>query len=294
MILGSILAVMQHGAEQAFDVAVKAAHAAAPLHSGGAPELPNFITVLYHYFHDVGFVQWLHHWENIVFSWIIIILMCVVAQRATRRATLLPGQLQNFVEMIVESLDNFVHGVLGKHGREFTPFLGTLFVYILLMNLMGLLPLMKSSTSSWNTTVALAICVFGYVQFTGIRKLGIIGYLDHLCGTPRDVVAIIMIPLMLPLHIMEELAKPLSLSLRLFGNVTGEDVLIAIFVGLGVAALGFMHLPLGLPLHVPFIFLALLTSTIQALVFTLLSTVYFSMMLPHEEHKEAHPECEVN
>jgi F-type H+-transporting ATPase subunit a len=131
--------------------------------------------------------------------------------------------------------------------------------------------------------VALAICVFCYVQYTGIRRLGIVGYLDHLAGQPRDVVSIVMVPLMVPLHIMEELAKPLSLSLRLFGNVTGEDVLIAIFVGLGVASLGFLHLPIGLPLQVPFIFLAILTSTIQALVFTLLSTVYFSMMLPHDE-----------
>jgi len=190
--------------------------------------------------------------------------------------------------MIVETLDSFVSGVLGKHGRQFTPFLGTLFVYILLMNFLGLFPVMKSPTSSINTTVALAICVFLYVQYTGIRRLGIVGYLDHLCGQPRDLVAIIMVPLMLPLHIMEELAKPLSLSLRLFGNVTGEDVLIAIFVGLGVASLGFLHLPIGLPLQVPFIFLALLTSTIQALVFTLLSTVYFSMMLPHEEHEDSH------
>lgn len=208
--------------------------------------------------------------------------MCVVAARASRRARLVPGGVQNFVEMVVEGLDNFVCGVLGKHGRQFTPFLGTLFVYILLMNLLGLVPGMKSPTSSWNTTAALAICVFCYVQYTGIRRLGIVGYLDHLAGQPRDVISIVMVPLMLPLHIMEELAKPLSLSLRLFGNVTGEDVLIAIFVGLGVASLGFLHLPIGLPLQVPFIFLAILTSTIQALVFTLLSTVYFSMMMPHE------------
>jgi len=192
----------------------------------------------------------------------------------------------------VDSEPQDVDAFLRKLALEITTIgleAGTLFVYILLMNLMGLLPLMKSSTSSWNTTVALALCVFCYVQYTGIRKLGAVGYLDHMCGQPRDIVAIIMVPLMLPLHIMEELAKPLSLSLRLFGNVTGEDVLIAIFVGLGVASLGFLHLPIGLPLHVPFIFLALLTSTIQALVFTLLSTVYFSMMLPHEAHGEAHP-----
>ncbi|MCK4546650.1 MAG: F0F1 ATP synthase subunit A [Candidatus Eisenbacteria sp.] len=292
MIPGVILAAVGRAAEHAAETAE---HAAEQAQASGAPELPNFVTVLYHRFHDVSFLQWLHQWENVVFSWIVVILMCVIARRASRRATLVPGKLQNFVEMFVEALSNLVSGVLGtKYGRQFTPFLGTLFIYILLMNLLGLFPLMKSPTSSWNTTVALAICVFCYVQYTGVRRLGIVGYLDHMCGQPRDLVSIILVPLMLPLHIMEELAKPLSLSLRLFGNVTGEDVLIAIFVGLGVAALGFLHLPIGLPLHVPFIFLALLTSTIQALVFTLLSTVYFSMMLPHEEHGEGHLECHVD
>ena len=92
----------------------------------------------------------------------------------------------------------------------------------------------------------------------------------------------------LPIHLIGELAKPLSLSLRLFGNITGEDVLLAVFVGLGVAAMSFIHVPVGIPLHLPFIFLALLVSLIQALVFTLLSTIYFLMMLPHHEGESAH------
>ena len=79
-----------------------------------------------------------------------------------------------------------------------------------------------------------------------------------------------------------ELAKPFSLALRLFGNITGEDTLIAVFVVFGVAILSFS--PVGLPLQIPFYFLGLLLSTIQALVFTLLSTIYILLMLPHEEH----------
>ena len=144
---------------------------------------------------------------------------------------------------------------------------------------------MKSPSSSLNTTVALAICVFLYVQFTGIKNLGIIGYLNHLAGNPRDFITWALVPINLPIHIIGELAKPMSLSLRLFGNITGEDILIAVFVSLGVMALSFLNLPVGLPLQVPFIFLALLTGTIQALVFTLLSTIYFLLMFPHEEEK---------
>jgi F-type H+-transporting ATPase subunit a len=129
----------------------------------------------------------------------------------------------------------------------------------------------------------LAICTFIYAQYTGISRLGIGGYVDHMCGQPRSPVMWALVPIMLPMHLIGELAKPLSLALRLFGNITGEDVLVAAFVGLGVTALAFTGSPIGLPFNVPFILLGLLLSTIQALVFTLLSTIYILMMLPHEE-----------
>lgn len=250
----------------------------------GTPELPNFITLLYEKFGKVALIGFMHHWENVVFSWMIAILICVVAYLAYRKRTLIPGELQNLVELVIETLDNFVSGILGSQGRRFTPFLGTIFIYIFFMNMFGLIPGMKSPTSNLNTTVSLAICVFFYVQYTGIRSLGIVGYLAHMAGNPSDLVTWLLVPINIPIHVIEELAKPLSLSLRLFGNITGEDVLITVFVGLGVSALSFLHLPVGLPLQLPFIFLALLTGTIQALVFTLLSTIYFSLMLPHDEH----------
>jgi len=255
----------------------------------GAPELPNIITILSHRLHEVPFISFLHHWENVVFAFFVATVLSFLAFASTRDKSLLPGKLQNFMEMVVEGLDNFVAGILGPEGRRFTPFLGTLFIYIWCMNMAGLIPGLMSATggkNGINTTAGLAVCVFFYVQFTGIRKQGIVGYVDHLMGNPRSVIQWVLVPLNLPIHIIGELAKPLSLSLRLFGNITGEDVLLAAFVGLGIAATSFMHSPVGLPLHVPFIFLALLTGTIQALVFTLLSTVYFSMMLMehHDEH----------
>jgi F-type H+-transporting ATPase subunit a len=92
---------------------------------------------------------------------------------------------------------------------------------------------------------------------------------------------------MFPIHIIGELAKPFSLAIRLFGNITGEDVLVAAFVGLGVMLMGILglpHSPVGIPLQIPFYFLGILLSAIQALVFTLLSTIYILMMIPHEEH----------
>src|SRR6185295_920375 len=161
-------------------------------------------------------------------------------------------------------------------------------IYIWAMNLFGLIPFMDSPTSSLNVTFALAIVVFLYAQYVGIRGLGVVGYVDHLMGQPRNLTGWLLVPLMLPIHILGELAKPISLSCRLFGNIFGEDMLLVAFVSLGVTTLSFLHLPFGLPLHLPFLFLALLTSTLQALVFMVLSTIYLLLMLPHDEHDHEH------
>jgi len=266
------------------------AHAAAVEHAAktGVPKLPNAITLLNDALHqpETGLMPLLHHFEVIVFAFVILVFMCVVAMRVYRKRTLIPGRVQAMVEMLVEGLSDFFIGIVGeKYGPRYVPFLGTLFIYILLMNFAGLIPFLHSATSNLNTTAALAICVFLHVQGSAMRHLGIGKWFFHLMGEPRDVISWVLVPLNLPVHIIGELAKPFSLALRLFGNITGEDVLIAAFVGLGVLTLGFLGSPVGLPLHLPFIFLALLTSTIQALVFSLLASVYFSLMLPHEHHE---------
>ncbi len=253
---------------------------------GGTPELPYFIEFLHIYFAS-PFVNFLFEYKDVIFAFLVLIFMCLVSFRVYSKRKLHPGKLQNLFEMIVEGFQNFFISILGeKYGKQYTPFLGTLFFYILFMNWFGLVPFGKSPTANWATTAPLAIVVFLYVQYTGMRRLGIVKYLDHFAGEPRSVITWVLVPLNLPIHIIGEFAKPLSLSLRLFGNITGEDVLLAAFTGLGVMVLSFVKSPVGLPLQLPFYFLALLTSTIQALVFTLLSAVYFSMMLPHEEHLE--------
>lgn len=264
---------------------------AAEAAGGGAASLepPNIILLLHHYFPHSPIVEFLHHFENPFFSAIVIFILVFVARQATRKTQLIPGKLQNLVETAVESLDDFVTGVMGPAGRRFTPFIGTLFLYILVQNLIGIVPGMKAPTSSINTTVALALTVFFYVQYTAIRMNGILGYLDHLAGNPRPhgvigfLIALVSVPFNFVLHTLGELTKPLSLSLRLFGNIFGEDVLIGQMLVLGVAALAFMHSPVGLPLQFPFYLLAILTSTIQALVFSLLSTIYIFLMFPHAE-----------
>ena len=250
----------------------------------GLKELANWITLVSEKWHGTPWADFLHHWENVVFSWTIALGLVLIAFLGTRKKSEIPGPFQNLLETVVERLENFITDVLGKRGKKFVPFIGTLFLYILCQNLVGVVPGMKSPTSNLNTTVALAVTVFGYVQWTGIRENGIFGYLDHLMGNPRDLVGWFMVPLNLPLHILEEFIKPVSLSLRLFGNILGEDSLIAAFVALGITAFAFFHIPVGAPIQFPFLMLALLTGTIQAVVFALLTTIYISLVLPHEEH----------
>lgn len=235
---------------------------------------------------DNGFARFLLTFNAPIYSALVILILCSLCIAGARSMTLIPGKLQNAVEMALEGLANFIEGVVGVEGRRYVPFLGTLFLYIYFQNIFGLFPLMFTPTSVLSTTAALAVVVFFYVQFEGLRTNGVVGYLRHLAGDPKDAVSWGMAPLMFPLHIVGELAKPLSLSLRLFGNMMGEETLIAVFMGLGVTILAFTHLPIGLPLQLPFLFLGLLTTLIQAVVFTLLSAIYFALVLPH--HEEGH------
>lgn len=255
----------------------------------GSFAAPSIITLLHHSFPSSPVVDVLHHFEIPFFSAIAILGLAIVARVASRNPTIIPGKLQNAVEFFVDSLDQFVCGVMGPIGRQFTPFIGTLFLYILTMNLMGLVPGMHAPTSSINTTVALAVTVFFYVQYTGIRHLGILGYLDHLAGSPRPkgiggyfIAIFIAVPFLFVLHTIGEIIKPISLSVRLFGNIFGEDALIGQMIILGVLALSFMNSPIGIPLQFPFYLLGILVSTIQAVVFSLLSVIYIFLMLPHE------------
>jgi F-type H+-transporting ATPase subunit a len=263
--------------------AVNHAREAAAAH-GGIPELPNAITVLSGRFHDHPLVSWLHHWENLVFASVVAVGLSLIAWRYARRPAVIPRGWQNLLELLVEGIDRFVQRILGRAGRAHTPFIGTLFLYIWLMNLSVLIPGMKSATSSLNTTAALAIVVFCYVQWTGLKENGPVAYLDHLAGSPRDVVGWALVPLMLPIHILGEFIKPLSLSLRLGFNVFAEDVLLAVLVGLGIAAGVALHLPVGIPLQFCVVPLVVIFSTVQALVFSLLSSVYISLMVPHGTH----------
>jgi F-type H+-transporting ATPase subunit a len=250
------------------------------------PEIVNWIQLLAKSTAPSKFSEFLIDREKVIFSLMVITTISVFTILVSRRAKLIPGRVQLGFETLLSGLDGLVCGILGSQGRTYTPFIGSLFIYILFSNLFGLIPLQNSTMAFITTTAPLAVCVFFYVQWIGITRSGLKGYLFHLCGSPNGLLGLALVPIMLPLHIIGEFAKPLSLSLRLFGNIMGEHILVAVFLMLGVSMLSFLPVPAGFPLHFPFLFLSLLLGTIQAFVFTLLTTVYIAMMLPH--HEEAH------
>jgi len=288
----------EHGAASSEHGATTAEHGAATANQGGGggiAHLPNWVVILNDYFPDNPVVRWMHANEYLVFAWLAGLVFLAFAWIAMRRPKPVPGQLQNALEWMVESMENVCGGMLGKHLPRYFPYIIAIFFYILTMNLIGIIPGFKSSTSTLDVTLALALMTFLYVQFWGIRNLGLLGYVDHMAGSPRDVVGFIMLPVMIPVHILGELAKPISLSCRLFGNIFGEDTLIVVFVGATAlclkASLTALAVPPMLGISALFMLLQTLTSIVQALIFALLTTVYLYMMLPHEEHAhgEAHP-----
>lgn len=277
-------------------------------HGGHPPELPNIAYAIGTFAKDTGFGKFLGNHGNWwvvrgLFSLLIPLLFVVFLSRMYRNRSLRPSRFQTVVEMVVEAFDNLVSGILGKEvGRRYLPFLGSLFIFILSANLLGIVPLGMSPTAGFGLlssgflvptcTTALALCTLLVTQYTSFKLNGIKGVILHWCGNPTDAVTWVIGIIFIPLHIFSDLiVKPLSLLLRLFGNIYGEDVLLGSMLMLGIMMFSFLpanSIPLGFPLELPFMFVALLLSTIQALVFTLLSTIYIMMVLPHGDHDEDH------
>ena len=206
---------------------------------------------------------------------VALAMLAVVATRRLQKVQV--SNKQALIELIVESLNNFVVGIIGPKGEKYTPFIGTIFIYVLAMNLLGLIPGFKSPTSGLSITVPLAIVVFIVYNAAGIRETGLIPYLKHLAGEP-----IWLAPLMFPIHVIGELARPLSLSIRLFGNIFGEETVLVIMAGMTFVIIPYVF---AIPTQFPMTLFAVFTAFVQALVFSMLSTIYISIAVAgHEEH----------
>lgn len=244
------------------------------------PELPNFIELLNQYYDHGAFLHYLLYWEDIIFSLLVAGIIAFVFHLGIRNHKMIPDRLQNFLELSVESLSKLVYDILGAEGKQHLPFIATLFIYILSMNLFGLIPFMKSPSSSLSITLGMALCVFGRVQYLNIKNMGLGGFLYHMAGSPKDVVGWLLVPLMFPIELITQISRPATLALRLFGNILGEHILISAIAIFSIGLMAFGNFSVSLPLQTPFMLFAILTSAMQALVFTLLSTVYILLASP--------------
>jgi len=212
--------------------------------------------------------------EAICFSLMAALLLIICSWIATRSYRRVPQGLQNLLEWVVGLLRNLIRGLVGESGDKYLPYLGTVFLFIFLMNLLGVLPAFRSPTMTLSTTAALGITTFLWVQISAIRATGLIAYVRHFMGP-----VLWLAPLMLVLEVVSEMARPVSLSLRLYGNIFGEDNVLE----------QLMRLVPWIPLQLPILLLAILTSFVQAFVFTCLASIYIGQKVVHEEHhEEAH------
>ena len=203
---------------------------------------------------------------HVAYSWFIMAALALLSYFATRRLDIYPPKLQNVMEAVIGSIDGFLTDTIGPEGRRYFPLVATLGLYILSCNLLGLLPGFESPTSNINTTASAAIVVFLMTHIIGIRTHGM-KYLKHFMGP-----ILWLSPLMFIIELIGHFARPVSLTMRLFGNIKGEDIVLAVVLFL---------VPALVPL--PVFFLMIFTSLIQTVVFMLLSMMYIAGAL-----EEAH------
>ena len=213
----------------------------------------------------VGLGHFGHDYSHVVHSWLVMAILIVGALLLGRGIQMIPRKGQNLLEMVVQGLENFMVEITGPEGRAFFPYIGTLFLYIFVSNLLGLVPGFFSPTANLNTTLSMALCTFVLTHAIGIKFHGV-KYIKHFLG-PVWALA----PLMFVIEGIGHLARVMSLTVRLFGNIFGKEKILGILFALA----GLYLAPL------PILFLGILVSFIQAVVFMLLSIVYFAGAMEH-------------
>lgn len=222
--------------------------------------------------HPFLFLKWLTEQmhinlgEHVTYTWLVMAILIVVAFAASRAIQMVPGGVQNLMEAVLSGLDNLLGETMGKEGRAYFPLIATFALFILVSNLIALIPGFMPPTANVNTNAALALTVFVMTHAVGFKKHGA-AYLKHFMGP-----ILWLAPLIFIIEIIGHIARPLSLTLRLFGNMWGHEIVLMIFIGL---------VPLFVP--VPMMLMGVLVAFIQTFVFTLLAMIYIAGAL-----EEAH------
>ena len=203
---------------------------------------------------------------HVVMSIIVMIFLILFFGLSSRKLKIFPTPLQSILELIIEAFESLLVDVIGEEGKKYLPLVGTLGLFIFFSNILGLIPGFMSPTSNLNVPVGCAVVAFIYYHWQGVKKHGFLGYLKQFAG-PIPLLA----PLIIPIELISHFSRPLSLSLRLFGNIFGEELLILIIASL---------FPFILPL--PFMALAIFTGLVQAFVFVVLTTIYIAGAIASE------------
>jgi F-type H+-transporting ATPase subunit a len=212
------------------------------------------------------------HVANGLLVMALIILLALLGSRQLRktRDNIVPDDrltFRNILELMVEAVLKLLDDNMGRRGKEFIFIIGGLVFFIFFSNISGIIPGFDPPTGNLNTTAALGLTVFVLTHFFGVREHGA-KYLKHFTGP-----FLWLAPLMFPIEMIGHLARPLSLSLRLFGNIMGDHTVILIFFSL---------MPFLIPIVV--MTLGIFVAIVQTLVFVLLSMAYFSGAIEHTEH----------
>jgi len=214
-----------------------------------------------------------HTQEWMILSHFILVLAIIffVARLATKKIQLVPAGVQNIMEAFISGVISMGSDTMGEeNARRYLPLIGSLALVILVSNLIGVAPGFESPTANINFTLSLALIVFIYYNYLGIKKNGFIAYFKHFMG-PMPILA----PLMFPVEIISHLSRIISLSFRLFGSIKGDDMFTMVLLML-------------IPWLVPMSGLLLLTAFafLQAFIFSILTYVYIagSIMMEEEDH----------
>jgi F-type H+-transporting ATPase subunit a len=195
--------------------------------------------------------------DAVAYTWLIIVLLFLLSITATKALKAVPGGLQNFMEIVIGGIENMIEETMGHHGKPFFPLIATLALFILVSNLMGLIPGFFPPTANINTTAACAVIVFVTTHVVGIREHGV-KYIKHFMGP-----VIWLAPMMFCIEVIGHFSRVISLTLRLFGNMNGHELVLMVFFALA---------PCLVPL--PMMIMGVLVSFIQAFVFMLLAMIY--------------------
>ena len=259
-----------------------------------------------------SFIDWLSN--SIFVSAIVSLLIIWFARKATRQMSVVPGPAQNFFEAVVQSLYETIEGIVGHHmvARVFS-LLATLFIFIIVANWFALLPgvgsigwghasaqgfevtapLLRPTTADLNMTLAMATVFMIFWLYWSLSEVGVKNFLNHIFGVKgglTGIMALVLIPVFLFVGVIEVVSiafRPVSLSLRLFGNVfAGENLLTTmITLGKNLGLPEWLAYPMSIVIPVPFYFLELLVGLLQAAVFMLLCAVYIQLSTSHDEEE---------